>query len=96
MPFSKRALDSVLIPRARDVTRTLGPSKLALSNTTVFVSSVISLLAPPITPARATAFFSSEITSIPAFNVWSISSRDLKHSPSPASLTIICEPSRHL
>ena len=95
-PFSNLDDASVLMPRAREVTRTLAPLKFALSKTTVFVSSVISLFAPPITPARATAFFSSAITSIPLFKVWSISSSDLKLSFSLASLTMICEPSRHL
>jgi len=68
-PFSKRPELSVLIPSAREVIRTELPIKFADSKTTTDVVSLISLLAPPITPARATGFFSSAITSIPAFRV---------------------------
>ena len=42
------------MPRAMAVLRMEWPRKLALSNTMVVVSSVISLFAPPITPASAT------------------------------------------
>ena len=63
-PFSKREEDSVLMPFFFAVTRTEGPEKQALSNTTVAVLSVISLFAPPITPARAQAFLPSAMTSM--------------------------------
>ena len=82
------------IPSLREVMRTDGPSKQADSKTTTPVSSVISEFSPPITPASATAFLSSEMTSILSSSVWSLPSSDLNASFARAWRTVMALPSR--
>ncbi len=91
-PFSKREDDSVRMPRAMAVLRMLVPLKLADSKTTVEVSPLISLLAPPITPARAMGFSASAITSIPPRSSWVFPSSVATSSPSPAVRTTMRPP----
>ena len=63
-PFSKRALESVLIPNCLEVFLTWERSKDADSKITVFVSSLIQEFVPPITPAITTGFLESAITKL--------------------------------
>ena len=85
-PFSNLAEASVLMPRALAVVRTDGPSKQAASKTTSTVSSIMPLYSPPITPATATGFSLSAITSIFPVKVLSAPSRVVIFSPSAAFL----------
>lgn len=81
------------IPRALAVSRTLGPSKQADSNTTVWVSSIMPEYSPPMTPATATALAVSEITSIFGFKVRSTPSKVTMVSASLARRTVMELPS---
>ena len=92
-PFSNRAEASVLIPKDFAPRLTSIGLKFALSNRTVVVVSVTSVLAPPMTPATPIALFSSAIVIIPDFSSLGCSSRVSSVSPSDASLTIIFLPS---
>ena len=92
-PFSKREEASVLMPRAFAVVLTLAPSKHAASNTTSVVSSMIPLYSPPITPATATGFLLSAITSILGESSLSTPSRVVIFSPSAAFLMLMEPPS---
>ncbi len=82
-PFSKRDEESVRMPRAVAVRRMEGPEKLALSKRTMAVSPTISLFAPPITPATATGFSTSQMHSM--FSVSFLS---------PPSSVVIVSPAR--
>ena len=62
--FSKRPDASVRIPSFLAVVRTDGPSKQADSNTIIFVSSMMPLYSPPMTPATAEGLDTSAMTSI--------------------------------
>ena len=88
-PFSNRPEASVRMPRAMAVLRMEWPRKLALSKTMVVVSSVISLFAPPITPASATGPSGSAMTSMPGVRAWSLPSSVRRDSPSSARRTMI-------
>ena len=92
-PFSNLEEASVLNPTFFAVFLTLPPLNTADSNTTVFVSPYISEFNPPITPAIATAFFSSAITKSFSSNSLSCSSNVVIFSPFSALLTVICFPS---
>ena len=89
MPFSNRAEESELCPRARDVFRTLSRANFAASNSSCRVLSVISLFSPPIMPARATGRFPSQITRFSGVSRNSFSSRVWMISPSCARRTMI-------
>ena len=67
----------------------LGPEKLADSNTITEVSSVISLLKPPMTPAMPTGLSASAITSMSGVSGRSLPSRVCMTSPSRALRTTI-------
>ena len=88
-PFSKRLEASVRMPREMAVWRMLGPEKLADSNTITEVSSVISLLKPPMTPAMPTGLSASAITSMSGVSGRSLPSRVCMTSPSRALRTTI-------
>ena len=68
------------------------PSKLADSKTTSAVSPTISLLRPPMTPARPTARVSSAMTSMLEFSLRTLPSRVVSSSPSWARRTTILPP----
>ena len=72
--------------------RTVTPSKIAASYTTVGVSSRISELRPPMTPATAMPPSLSAITSIELSSVRSTSSSVVSFSPSCARRTVISRP----
>ena len=72
----------------------VGPLKQALSKTMVFVSSIMPLNSPPITPATATGLFLSAMTSISSVRSRSTPSRVVIFSPFFAVLTITLFPSR--
>ena len=91
-PFSYLPELSVLKPNFLAVSLTLPPLNTADSKTTVFVLSSISEFCPPITPATATGFSLSAITSIELSNFLSCSSNVVITSPSFALLTIMCFP----
>ncbi len=96
MSFSNLEDASVLNPSFLEVSLIEVPSKFAHSNIMVFVSFLISEFSPPITPATATGFLSSAITSIDEFKVLSSPSKVLNFSLSSAFLTIILLPSINL
>ena len=79
--------------RAVAVRRTEAPLKLADSKSTMAVSPMISLLAPPITPATHTGFVSSQMQSMLVERAWSLPSRVWMDSPSRAVRTTILPPS---
>ena len=87
--FSNLPEDSVRIPKAKAVWRMEVPLKLADSNTTVVVSSIISEFSPPIIPASPMGLASSAITSIPGFRFRTLPSKVVRVSPSVASRTTI-------
>ena len=86
-PFSKRPEASVRRPSFLAVVRTEAPLKQADSNTTVWVSSMMPLYSPPMTPATAAGFSSSQITSISGERVRSTPSRVTMLSPALALRT---------
>ena len=92
VPFSNLDDDSVLNPTFLDVNLTCVGSKTADSKTTVLVDSFISEFSPPITPARAIAFSSSDITRSSVSSFLSISSRVVIVSNAFALLTVILPP----
>ena len=91
-PFSN-LVDASVRDLSRDaVRRMLGAWKVADSNRIVCVSSVTSEPAPPITPASASGFFSSAITSMSVVSSRSSPSSVTSLSPSLARLTMIFSP----
>ena len=94
-PFSKRPEASVRMPSAAAVRRTLVPLKFAPSKTTMAVSPTISELAPPMTPATATGFCSSQMQSIFGVSLRAVPSSVSMVSPSRAVRTMICLPPMH-
>ena len=92
IPFSNLAEASVLRPSFLEVVLTLLPRKFADSMITVFVSSWISELRPPITPATAMLLSASLIMSMSPSRVLSFSSRVTNFSPGLAFSTMILPP----
>ena len=82
------------IPNALAVRRTQVPLKQADSNTMVVVSSIIPLYSPPITPATATGFSVSAITSIFSVSSRVSPSRVVMVSPALALRTFTVLPTR--
>ena len=78
---------------AAAVRRMLVPLKLALSKRTIFVSGVISLFSPPMTPARPTGLCSSQMQSMLGVTLRSLPSSVRQVSPSRAVRTMMCPPS---
>lgn len=74
--------------------RTEGPLKHADSKTTVVVSPVISLFAPPITPATATGFSASAMTRFSGVSACRVPSSVVIDSPAAARRTRISWPAR--
>ena len=93
MPFSKREEDSERRLRRPEVLRIDLPSKRAASSTTVLELLSISVLAPPMTPPRATALSPTEMTMSSAIKSRSSPSRVTKFSPSFAWRATIFLPS---
>ena len=91
-PFSYLAEASVLMPSFFAVSLTETGSKYADSKTTVEVSSIIPLYSPPITPATATGFSESAITSISGESSLVTPSSVVIVSPASAFLTMMEEP----
>ena len=92
IPFSYLEEASVRIPSFLAVFLTESFAKFADSKTTVVVSSMIPLYSPPITPATATGFSASAITSISSVSSLSIPSRVIIFSPFTAFLTFMALP----
>ena len=92
-PFSYRAEASVRMFSAVAVRRMEAPLKLADSKRTMAVSPMISLLAPPMTPATHTGLCSSQMHSMSVVSTWSLPSRVWMVSPSRAVRTTIWPPS---
>ena len=92
MPFSNLADASVRRPSFFDVVRMLLPRKFADSRMTVFVSSSISELRPPMTPAMPMLLSASLIMSMSPSMVLSFSSRVTNFSPGAAFSTTILLP----
>ncbi len=95
-PFSNLALASVRIPSFLAVFLMDTGSKYADSNTTVFVSSIIPLYSPPITPATPIGLFASAIISISSESMRSMPSRVVIFSLFIAFLILISAPSTYL
>ena len=79
--------------RAVAVRRIEAPLKLADSKRTMAVSPMISLLAPPMTPATQTGLCSSQMQSMLVVSFRSLPSRVWMVSPSRAVRTTILPPS---
>ena len=84
------------MPRAMAVFRTEVPLKFADSKMMVFVSSTISEFSPPMTPARATGFSASAMTSMLGVSLRLAPSRVMSLSPASARRTTILPPPRQL
>ena len=87
-PFSNRSVASVRNPSDCAVSRLLGPENVADSRSTFTVSSLISLLAPPITPPRPMALLASAMTKCSVVSSRSSSSSVVRSSPGRARRTI--------
>ena len=88
-PFSNLFDESDDLPSILADLLTLSLLNFAHSKTTPFVASLISLLSPPIIPAKATGLAPSQITRLSLFNVSSFSSSVTIFSPFSARRTII-------
>ena len=88
-PFSNLRVASVRSPKDWAVSRLLVPSKVADSRSTFTVLTLISLLAPPITPPRPMASLASAMTRFSGVNFRSTPSKVVKTSPGQARLTMI-------
>ncbi len=88
-PRSKRYAASVASPRLFDVLRMEAGLKYALSRRTLVVSAVTSVLAPPMTPARAIALSGSAMRSMESVSSRSWPSSVVRRSPGRARRTMI-------
>ena len=84
------------MPSAIAVRRTEGPLKFALSKTTIAVSPTISEFAPPMTPASATGFVSSQMASMFSFRARALPSSVSSVSSAFARRTTIWLPPMQL
>ncbi len=91
-PFSKRPLDSLRSPSAREVLRIVGPSKVAASSSTRVVPGPTSANSAPKMPAMTAGRSASQIASIEESRVRSWPSRVVIDSPSPARRTTMRPP----
>ena len=93
-PFSNMAEESECCPSAREVFLTLSRANFAASNSSSLVSLSISLLRPPIIPAKAAGLSPSHITRLSWLSLNVLSSRVVIFSPSFALRTTISLPER--
>ena len=89
MFFSNLNSASVLNPSLVHVFLTATGSKFAISTRMFFVVSVIQLSSHQTTPASASIFFLSVMTTSVAFKICSVSNKSINFSPSLAFLTMI-------
>ena len=87
-PFSNLRVASVRSSKVWAVSRLLAPSNVADSRSTFTVLTLISLLAPPMTPPRPMASFASAMTRFSTVNFRSTPSRVVNISSGRARLTM--------